>query len=127
MFSTAKTILVSGQRAPEPVIFGSYFPIDSALNGPARSRVIFQLAPVHRVFHHSEKISQVNPDFSIEDSQLKTSLKDDVLGVVTLALQSNSTGFFTAEQKSDISLTFDVDAVEVFSYEGEFVQVDTFK
>ncbi|RHZ43204.1 uncharacterized protein CDV56_101178 [Aspergillus thermomutatus] len=127
MTSTARIILVSGKSASESVIFDSFFPKGSSLSGVAQSRLIFQLAPIHRVFHHSKEMSQIDPNFSTADSQLEISLKDDVLGVVTLALQSNSTGLFTAQQKSDINLTFDVDAMEVFTYEGEFVRVDTFE
>ncbi|KAF7122635.1 hypothetical protein CNMCM5793_000660 [Aspergillus hiratsukae] len=127
MISTARIILVSGKSPPEPVIFGAYFPKGSSLSGIAQLRVILQLAPIHRVFHHSKEMSQINAGFSTEGSQLEISLEDDVLGVVTLALQSNSTGLFTGRQKGDISLTFDVDAVELFSYEGDFVRVDTFE
>jgi hypothetical protein len=127
MTSSAKIILVSGKSASESVIFGAYFPKGSSLSGVAKSNIIFQLAPVPRVFYNSEEMSQINRDFSATDSRLEFSVKDDVLGVITLALQSDSTGLFTAHEKSDISLTFDVDAVEVFSYEGEFVRVDTFE
>lgn len=127
MASTAKIILVSGKSASESVIFGAYFPKGSSLGGVAKSSVIFQLAQVHRVFHNSEEMSQMDPDLSPADGQLEISLNDDILGVVTLALQSNSMGLFRAQGKGDISLTFDVEAVEVFSYEGEFVRVDTFK
>ncbi|RHZ49493.1 uncharacterized protein CDV56_103200 [Aspergillus thermomutatus] len=125
--STARITLVSGKSALEPVIFGAYFPKGSSLSGLAKASVICQLAPVHRVFHHSEAMTQIKPNVSKTDTQLEISLKDDVLGVVTLALQSNSTGLFTAQKLTDISLTFDVDAVEVFNYEGEFVRVDTFE
>jgi hypothetical protein len=127
MTSSAKIILVSGKSASESAIFGAYFPKGSLLSGVAKSNIIFQLAPVPRVFYTSEEMSQINRDFSATDSRLEFSVKDNVLGVITLALQSDSTGLFTAHEKGDISLTFDVDAVEVFSYEGEFVRVDTFE
>ncbi|PKX92347.1 uncharacterized protein P174DRAFT_504536 [Aspergillus novofumigatus IBT 16806] len=127
LISTAKIMLVSGKSASESVIFGAYFPKGSSLSGVAKSNLIFQLAPVPRVFYNSEETSQINPDLSTTDSRLEVSVKDDVLGVITLALQSDSTGLFTAYEKGDISLAFDVDAVEVFGYVGEFVRVDTFK
>ncbi|GFF52075.1 hypothetical protein IFM46972_09448 [Aspergillus udagawae] len=127
MTSSAKIILVSGKSASESAIFGAYFPKGSLLSGVAKSNIIFQLAPVPRVFYNSEEMSQINRDFSATDSRLEFSVKDNVLGVITLALQSDSTGLFTVHEKGDISLTFDVDAVEVFSYEGEFVRVDTFE
>ncbi|GFF52449.1 hypothetical protein IFM61606_06428 [Aspergillus udagawae] len=126
LISTANIMLVSGKSASESVIFGAYFPKGSSLSGVAKSNLIFQLAPVPRVFYNSEEMSQIKQDFSTTDNRLEFSVKDDVLGVITLALQSDSTGLFTAHEKGDISLTFDVDAVEVFSYEGEFVRVDTF-
>ncbi|KAF7166146.1 hypothetical protein CNMCM5623_010023 [Aspergillus felis] len=127
MTSTANIILVSGKSASESVIFGAHFPKDSLLGGVAKSSVMFQLAPVHRAFHTSEETSQIDPGLSTADSQLELSLKDDVLGVVTLALQPNSAGLFRAQGKGDISVAFDVDAVEVFSYDGDFVRVDTFE
>ncbi|GFF39862.1 hypothetical protein IFM58399_05727 [Aspergillus lentulus] len=127
LISTAKVMLVSGKSASESVIFGAYFPKGFSLSGVAKSNLIFQLAPVPRVFYNSEEMSQMNPDLSTTDSRSEVSVKDDVLGVITLALQSDSTGIFTAEHKGDINLTFDVGAVEVFGYEGDFVRVDTFK
>ncbi|KAH1455488.1 hypothetical protein KXX13_000895 [Aspergillus fumigatus] len=126
LVSTAKVMLVSGNGASESVIFGAYFPKGSSLSGVAKSNLIFQLTPVPRVFYSSEETSQINPNCSTTDSRLEVSVKDDVLGFITLALQSDSTGALTAREQGDISLTFDVNAVEVFSYEGEFVRVDTF-
>ncbi|KAF4250105.1 hypothetical protein CNMCM8980_001964 [Aspergillus fumigatiaffinis] len=126
MTSTAKIMLVSGKSASDSVIFGAYFPKGSSLSGVAKSNLIFQLAPVPKVFYNSEETSQINPGLSTTDRRLEVSVKDDVLGVITLALQSDSSGLFTAHEKGDISLTFDADAVEVFSYEGEFVRVNTF-
>jgi hypothetical protein len=126
MTSTAKIMLVSGKSASDSVIFGAYFPKGSSLSGVAKSNLIFQLAPVPKVFYNSEETSQIDPGLSTTDRRLEVSVKDDVLDVITLALQSDSTGLFTAHEKGDISLTFDADAVEVFSYEGEFVRVNTF-
>ncbi|KAJ5301424.1 hypothetical protein N7508_006287 [Penicillium antarcticum] len=119
----ARILLVSGKTSQGDAILGAYFPKDSSPASMNMSSVIFQLAPVHRTFHQTEKLlPSKGPD--AEDSvRLTLALAD-----VSLALSGeSSTGTLTAKLNEHTSQELLVDAVEVLSFHGCMVRVDTFE
>ncbi|KAF3388626.1 hypothetical protein F1880_003332 [Penicillium rolfsii] len=116
----AKILLVSGKTGQEAARFGAYFPKDSS---PAVPSVLVQLSPVHRKFH-GFKEPEANEKIQFTDSlHLELALSD-----VTLVLRGESaTANLIAQFNDGISREIAVDAVEVLSFEGSLVCVDTFK
>ncbi|KAA8651135.1 uncharacterized protein ATNIH1004_000013 [Aspergillus tanneri] len=119
----ARILLVSGKAGQNAAIFGAYFPKDSSPTILNRSSVIFQLAPIHRTFHHAgEPVLSKEPDLK-DSSHLTLALAD-----MTLVLSGEpATGNFIAQVSDGTSQEFVVDAVEILSFEGCMVHVDTFK
>jgi hypothetical protein len=121
--STARILLVSGKADQEPAIFGAYFPKNSSLAVANKPSVIVQLSPVHRTFHGAQELeASKEPDF--EDSSHLTL----ALSGMTLVLSGDSaTGSLGAQFGNGTDQEFAVDAVEVLSFEGDMVRVDTFE
>jgi hypothetical protein len=123
--SKARILLVSGKTGQEPAIFGAYIPIGCSPTSLNKPSVIFQLAPIHQTIHH---IGDLVPskesflDFVEDSSRMKLALGD-----VTLVLSERSVkGSLTAQFGDGTSQYFDVDAIEILSFEGSFVCVNTF-
>lgn len=117
---TARILLVSGKAGQEAAIFGAYFPKDSS---PAIPSVLVQLSPVHRTFHASKEPEASKETEFEESSHLTLALSD-----MTLVLSEESAAVSSIAQFSDgTSQELAVDAVEVLSFEGSLVRVDTFE
>ncbi|KAJ5757553.1 uncharacterized protein N7511_006247 [Penicillium nucicola] len=119
----ARIILVSRKTGEEDVIFGAYFPKDSAPESPNTSSVIFQLAPVHRAFHQAERLlPSKGPD---PEDNLRLTI---AIGDISLELSGeSSTATLIANLGEGISQELFVDAVEVLSFQGGMASVDTFE
>lgn len=119
----ARILLVSGKAGQEAAIFGAYFPKDSSPTTLNRSSVIFQLAPVHRTFHHAGELEPSKEPQVDDSSHLTLALAD-----MTLVLSTElAAGSFITQVSHGTSQDFIVDAVEVLSFEGCLVRVDTFE
>jgi hypothetical protein len=119
----ARILLVSGKTSQGDAVLGAYFPKDSSPTSMNMSSVIFQLAPVHRTFHQAEKLlPSKEPD--AEDSVHLTLAVADVSLVLS---GESSTGILTAKFSEHTSQELLVDAVEVLSFQGCMVSVDTFE
>ncbi|OKO91896.1 hypothetical protein PENSUB_12969 [Penicillium subrubescens] len=117
---TARILLVSGKAGQEVAIFGAYFPKNSS---PAVPRVIVQLSPVHRTFHGAQELDASQKTEFEDNSHLTVGLSD-----MTFVLSGDSAaGSFIAQFGNGTSQEFAVDAVEVLSFEGSMVRVDTFE
>lgn len=121
--SAARTLLVSGKAGQEAAIFGVYFPKDFSPAVPNKPSVMLQLSPVHRTFHGAKE-----PDLSTETDSEDSSHLTFALSDMTLVLGVDSaTGSFVVQFSDGTSQEFIVDAVEILSFEGPLVRVDTFE
>lgn len=118
----ARILLVSGKAGQEAAIFGAYLPIGSSPANLNKPSVIFQLAPVHRTFHYDgDLVPTKKPD--VEDSSHLTFALADSTLVLSERLANGS---LLAQLRDDTNLELCVDAVEVLSFEGSFIRVNTF-
>lgn len=121
--SKARILLVSGKTGQEPAIFGVYVPIGCSPASLTKPSVIFQLAPIHRAIHQTGDLVPSQEPF-VEDSSCLTL----ALGDVTLVLSQGSIkGSLNAQFDDGTSREVVVDAIEVLSFEGRFVCVNTFR
>ncbi|KAJ5378170.1 uncharacterized protein N7496_005579 [Penicillium cataractarum] len=119
----ARILLVSGKAGQKAAIFGAYFPKGSSPDTWNKSCVVVQLAPVHRTFHHSgDVVPNKEPDFG-DSSRLALAFAD-----VTLVLSEGfAKGSLIAQFGDSTGQELVVDGVEVLSFEGSFVRVNTFE
>ncbi|KAJ5403157.1 uncharacterized protein N7487_009053, partial [Penicillium crustosum] len=119
----ARILLVSGKTSQGDAILGAYFPKDSSPASMNMSSVIFQLAPVHQTFHQAEKLlPSKGPD--VEHSMRLTLAIEDISLVLS---GESSTGTLTAKSREHTSQELLVNAVEVLSFQGCMVSIDTFE
>ncbi|CEJ61638.1 hypothetical protein PMG11_10166 [Penicillium brasilianum] len=121
--SKARILLVSGKTGQVPAIFGVYVPIGCSPASLAKPSVIFQLAPIHRAIHQTGDLVPSKESF-VEDSSCLTLALGDATLVLT---QGSIKGSLNAQFDDGTSQEVVVDAIEVLSFEGRFVCVNTFR
>ncbi|KAJ5145722.1 uncharacterized protein N7515_000286, partial [Penicillium bovifimosum] len=115
-----RILLVSGKTSQGDAIFGAYFPKDSSPASMDMS-VVFQLAPVHRMFRQDERLLP-SPDDGEDGLRLTLALAG-----VSLVLSCESSRTLTAKWEEDTSQEVLVDAVEVLGFQGCMANVTTFE